>query len=219
VRADKRNYPKLLIVEGMDDRHSVVGLMKNHIHWPEEPRDWPVYIEVGKSVEEILAADYLSTEMKASHVTTMGVMLDADEYAIGRYQRIQQLMTGLFPTLPVTMQQGGLVIENLDGKRFGLWLMPDNESEGDLETFLKYLVPKEQDEIWNLACDSVKGARNKGAPCHDSHVPKANLYTWLAWQEPPGQSPGLALTKRILDPQSPYAGAFVAWFKDLYRIA
>jgi len=57
-----------------------------------------------------------------------------------------------------------------------------------------------------------------GAACHESHVPKAELYTWMAWQEPPGQSPGLALTQRILDPQAKYAGPFVRWFRELYRL-
>jgi hypothetical protein len=117
------------------------------------------------------------------------------------------------------MPTDGLIIENLDGKRFGVWLMPDNKSAGDLETFLRYLIPHDQEPLWKLACASVTTAKASGAFCHDSHISKANLYTWLAWQEPPGQSPGLALTRKILDPQSPYAGAFVAWFKELYQVS
>ncbi len=88
------------------------------------PKGWPVYIDVGKSVEEILATGYLSTEVKAINVNILGVMLDADLSADARYLRIQQLMVTLFPTLPAGMPDGGLIIENLDGKRFGVWLMP-----------------------------------------------------------------------------------------------
>jgi hypothetical protein len=96
--------------------------------------------------------------------------------------------------------------------------MPDNTSQGDLETFLRYLVPDRQEPLWKQACDSVIAAVSSGANCRDSHIAKANLYTWLAWQDPPGQSPGFALTRKILDPQSQYAGPFVKWFRELYRL-
>jgi hypothetical protein len=86
VLAQKRDYPKLMIVEGIDDRHSVVGLMRDHVNWPEEPKDWPVYIEVAKSVDEILATGYISTEIKARNIKIVGVMLDADLNADGRYR-------------------------------------------------------------------------------------------------------------------------------------
>ena len=145
-------------------------------------------------------------------------MLDADFHADGRFQRILQLCAALFPNLPEQMLPAGLVVENEDAKRFGVWLMPDNTSQGGLEIFLRYLVPEEQDALWTRACDCVATAVSSGAQCRESHIPKANLYTWLAWQDPPGQSSGLALTKKILDPQSQYAEPFVQWFKRLYEL-
>jgi hypothetical protein len=218
VQPQKRDYQKLLIVEGIDDRHSVVGLMKDHTSWPDNSKQWPVWVEVGRSVDEILAPDYLSTELKARNVKILGVMLDADINAGGRYQRIQQLTSALFPSLPGAMPVDGLIVDNDDDKRFGVWLMPDNRVVGDLESFLRYLVPDHQKPLWKLACDTVVTARASGAPCRDSHVSKADLYTWLSWQDPPGQSPGLALTKKILDPKSAYAATFVTWFKNLFHL-
>lgn len=214
----KRDYSNILIVEGNDDRHSVIGLMRDHTDWPDERELWPVWVEIGNSVDQILAAGYLTTEIKASNAKTIGVMLDADLDADGPYRRIRQLCATLFPNLPERMPPAGLVVENDDEKRFGAWIMPDNTSQGDLETFLRYLVPDEQDLLWKQACDSVSAAVSTGAKCRDSHIAKANLYTWLAWQDPPGQSPGLALTRKILDPQSEYAGPFVTWFRELYRL-
>lgn len=213
----KRDYPKILIVEGADDRHSVIGLMRHHIAWPEESERWPVWIEVGNSVDEVLAPAYLTTEIKSSNARIVGVVLDSDLTAAGRYQRVRQLCSSLFPSMPYTMPEGGLVVHN-DEKRFGLWVMPDNSSRGDLETFLRYLVPPEQQPLWQLACDSVAAAVSAGASCRDAHKTKAQLYTWLAWQDPPGYSPGLALTRKILDSQSSYAAPFVRWFRELYLI-
>lgn len=146
-----------------------------------------------------------------------GVMLDADGHAAGRYQRVKQLCEGLFPELPIALPASGLVCDS-DDKRFGLWIMPDNRADGDIETLLRYLVPDGTEPLWQHACASVQGATEIGARCRKTHIPKANLYTWLAWQDPPGQSPGLALTQKVLDPHSESARAFVAWFMDLFQL-
>lgn len=214
----KRDFRKILLVEGNDDKHSVIGLMKHHTSWPEDRNLWPVWVEVGNSVSELLAEGYLTSELKAKNVEIVGLMLDADINSEGRYQRIHQLCKGLFPEIPEQLPSDGLVIENEEKKRFGVWIMPNNQIAGDLETFLRSLVPDEQERIWKLACESVLNARYAGAKCRDVHVPKANLYTWLAWQDSPGQAPGVALTQKLLDPQSEAAKPFVSWFKMLYNV-
>ena len=96
--------------------------------------------------------------------------------------------------------------------------MPDNQSVGYLETFLRYLVPDSQLPLWQHAEHAVTEAISLGAGCKDGHAPKANLYTWLAWQDPPGRSPGIALTQKVLDSNSGLAQPFVSWFKDLYQL-
>jgi hypothetical protein len=102
--------------------------------------------------------------------------------------------------------------------KFGVCIMPDNSSEGYLETFLRYLVPDQEEPIWKHAVESAKSAKGIGAQCPDKDMPKAHLYTWLAWQIIPGQQPGIALTKHILEPNSPRAEAFVKWFRELYEV-
>ena len=213
----KSDYERILIVEGADDRHSIIGLMQHHTDWPDDSKRWPVFVEMGKSVDEILAPGYLSAEIKQRRVKSVGVMLDADGHAAGRYQRVQQLCERLFPELPISLPATGLITEN-DDKRFGLWIMPDNRAEGDIETFLRNLVPDEAEPLWQHACASVQGADEIGSRGRETHITKANLYTWLAWQDPPGQSPGLALTQKVLDPHSDKAQAFVAWFMDLFQL-
>jgi hypothetical protein len=116
------------------------------------------------------------------------------------------------------MPTSGLIAQNAEGKRFGLWIMPDNSSNGDLELFLRYLVPVDSEPVWKFAVECVANAKAIGAPYTDFHVRKANLYTWLAWQEPPGRSPGTAITQKILDPQADAATDFIKWFRDLYEL-
>jgi hypothetical protein len=158
----------------------------------------------------------LTAEIKAEHIRTFGLILDADQNPAGRYQRVRQLCRELFPNLPEALPPEGLIVEHNE-KRFGLWLMPDNVANGDLETFLRLLVPADNATLWELAAESVDRATEAGAACI-GHETKARLYTWLAWQKDPGQSPGIALTAKTLDPTSASARPFVTWFRKLYQL-
>jgi hypothetical protein len=211
-------YPKRLIVEGSDDLHSVVGLMRAHIDWPQEPKQWPVFIENDSSAEEILADGFLTAKLKASDTMVLGVLFDADTNPAGRYSRFKNRISSLFPALPATIPEEGLIAETGDGKRIGLWIMPDNRQHGDLETFLQLMVPQQADAIWQLSTKSVAEERSIGAPCRDSHVAKAHIYTFLAWHDPPGQHLGMAITKKVLDPHADSAIPFTKWFRALYEL-
>ncbi len=52
----------------------------------------------------------------------------------------------------------------------------------------------------------------------DAHQHKADIHTWLAWQNPPGRQLHQAVMERILDPKHPKAQIFVNWFRDLYDL-
>jgi hypothetical protein len=207
--------PYQLIVEGEDDKFSVVSLMKAHIDWPEKKERAPVWIESGGGVDKILEPQYLTVKLKTPGLRALGVMLDADAKPQSRYESIRNGCTARFPELPREMPVGGLVSESTDQQRFGVWIMPDNVSEGCLENFLRFLVPDESEPLWMHAVESVARAKAMGAR---GHAEKASLYTWLAWQDPPGQSPGRALTQKILNPHANRALAFVTWFRRLYQL-
>lgn len=207
-----------MIVEGQEDKFALIELMGHHINWPNDKELAPVCVEVVGSADQILATGYISGKLKESGVSVLGVVLDADEEITGRWQRISSLCADIFPKMPDTIPPGGLILENRDGMRFGVWIMPDNNSSGMLETFLAYLVPESSNPVLEYARHTVTEAREKGASCRESHVDKAHVHTWLAWQDPPGQPLGRALTRKILDPHSAHAVPFVLWFRKLYKL-
>lgn len=196
---------------------SVIGLMEHHVYWPNGKENAPVFIDLGLSADEILNAKYLSTLIKTPGLKRLGVMLDADTKPRSRYESLRSMCSTYFPDLPEEMPETGLIVDH-EGIRFGAWIMPDNKSDGDLETFLRCLVPASGEATWKYAEESVARARLIGAPYKNAHVTKANLYTWLAWQDEPGQSPGRSLTQRILDPAGKRGATFIKWFSDLYGL-
>jgi hypothetical protein len=206
---------KQLLVEGQDDKFSVVGLMEHHVDWPDRPAEPPVYIESIGSVSEILKARFLRTKLKESGLDALGVLIDADVEPIARWDSFRSICAPIFSGMPDTLPPGGLITENASGLRLGLWLMPDCSSSGMLESFLRHLIPEPDELLWAHAEASFEAARRIGARCRAVHSDKARIHTWLAWQDPPGESLGRALTRKTLDPAAPTAAAFVAWFRNL----
>ncbi len=209
-----------LLVEGTDDLYVIVELMKrNGVDWPDRKADAPVLIKPMQGVGAIMKAPFLGDQLKQPGLQALGIMIDADDDPKRRWEWFRdQLATRQFRNLPETMPATGLITDDAAGLRVGLWLMPDCGSAGILETFLALLVRGPDLALWDHAGASFETARALGAPCGQTHHDKARIHTWLAWQDPPGTSFGLALTKRNLDPNAPGAAAFVAWFRKLYRL-
>ncbi|NLS94530.1 MAG: hypothetical protein GXX96_20430 [Planctomycetaceae bacterium] len=96
--------------------------------------------------------------------------------------------------------------------------MPDNQHDGKLETFLKSLVDTD-DKVFHHALKSTKQAIGIGATFREVDRPKAEVHTWLAWQETPGLPYGSAIRAQFFGHDSPAAVAFVQWFRRLYGLA
>jgi hypothetical protein len=207
-----------MLVEGLEDQFCIIQLMKHHITWPEDKTQCPVLIETGGSADEILAKGFLSTKLKSSEVKTLGVVLDADEDCDGRWKHLRARCIELFPSLPTKLPSTGAIVENADSKRFGAWIMPDNVARGMLETFLRYLVRDQNQPVFVYAKEAIAAAKQIGAPYSAVHVDKALIHTWLAWQDPPGEALGRALTRKTLDPHAEAAKPFIKWFVELYQI-
>jgi hypothetical protein len=214
----KPTQNKQLVVEGIDDLRSVIGLMRHHVDWSPDKFKAPVWIILGGGAGPILQPDYIPTLIKDPTIKTLGIMLDADDDANSRYLSFKKLCAEFFPKMPDKLPVNGLVVENHEGKRIGLWIMPDNSSPGAIETFLKFLVPEKTIPLWKHAMKSVADAKGVGANYKECHAEKSNLYTWLAWQDEPGQSAGTALTRKILDPRAESAIPFVKWIMELYQL-
>ncbi|WP_374544825.1 DUF3226 domain-containing protein [Rhodoblastus sp.] len=208
---------KHLLVEGVDDVYAIAQLMGHHVPWGSHKDSRPVKIVDCGGVEKLLDRTYISTLIKSREVEILGIMIDADEDMHSAWTRVRDICKEQFEDTPDIMPKEGLILKN-DKKKLGVWIMPDNASSGMLETFLAYLVPSASQEIWDLATASTQSAMDTGATCKAAHLQKAQIHTWLAWQDPPGQAFGNALVKKTLDPNAESALCFVCWFKELFEL-
>ena len=212
----------LLLVEGEEDKRVIPELIEaNGIIWvpkPEKPKETVVEIEQKGGIEKLLKPSLISTSLKRANLVALGLMVDADEEPIARWNSIRNVCLPSIPDLPESLPEEGLIHATTIGPKFGVWMMPDNKLRGMLETFLAYMVGNEEEPLWKYACEAATEAKNLGASFKEVHGDKASIYTWLAWQNPPGRQLHDAVKQRILNPQHPKAKTFVNWFKALYDL-
>lgn len=211
-------HPRVLLVEGKDDLRAIPELMEaNGVNW-ETNKKPIVFIRDYDGYENIVQPDIITTEVQASGLSALGIMIDADDNPMGRWQSIRNASLMSIPDLPEVLPEEGLIHITPMGIRFGIWMMPDNQRRGMLETFLAYMIPPSSETLWQFAQAVTDEAKGKGAVFTDSHLDKAHIYTWLAWQDPPGRQLHQAIKQRILAPENPDAQRFVTWFKRLYGL-
>lgn len=209
---------RLLLVEGKDDLRVIPWLVERAgIDWG--PKASPIVrISDYDGVENLLAEGEIETQLKASGLTALGVMVDADESALGRWEAIRSRVAEIYPDLPLDLPAEGLVHHHAGKASFGVWIMPDNLNRGMLETFLLYMRPEQNERLLDLSRTTVEGAREAGAPFSAEHMDKAQIHTWLAWQDPPGRQLHNAIMENMLTNPTPQLHAFIAWFRSLYSI-
>ncbi len=204
-----------LIFEGPDDKHVVWNLLFNH-EFNGEPlcdnfNDKDCKVKNG--VDHLI--DTLNEELRATDLANLGVILDADTDLARQWARITRVLDGYgCRNVPATPSADGTVVETTDGKKIGIWVMPDNRSAGALEDFVGSLIA-EDDELWPKAQKDVNDIPVKSRRFKPSYLSKAHVHTWLAWQEEPGTRMGQTFKKKYLDPNHPQAYTFVTWIKRL----
>lgn len=211
-------HPKVLLVEGKVDLRVIPELIEaNGVNWGTT-KSPVVYIRDYDGYQKLVHPDVVSTELQASGLSVLGIMIDADDNFSARWQSIRNASIKSIPDLPALLPEEGLIHTLPDGIKFGIWIMPDNKMRGMLETFLTYMISTGDEALWQFAQEVAQEAKSKGAVYTSPHLDKANIYTWLAWQNPPGRQLHQAIKERILNPKHPNAQRFVTWFKNLYDL-
>lgn len=199
---------KALAVEGTDDQHVLLALMKHH----GMERSFDVLPQ--KGVDNLL--DALPTLLKTYEGGRLGILLDADLEPNSQWNRVRDRLRASLPGAPIPDEPvaGGFVVE-LDDRRVGVWLMPDNALPGALEDFLRAIVPA-GDVVWPRVASFVASLEGEARRFPSHHANKALVHTFLAVQEEPGKPYGQAITARYLAADGPAAEPFVAWLRRLF---
>lgn len=202
---------KILLVEGTDDEHVVKHLCTHH--------GLPHIEEIAKldGIENLIES--FPVRLKGSDIEAIGVMVDADTNIQTRWDSIRsRLIAAGYPSVPNTPAvQGTIVAPPPDTllPRVGIWLMPNNQINGILEDFLRFLVPI-PNPLLEHAQQSIDTIPQGHRQFTANDNPKALIHTWLAWQEEPGRPFGTAIRARYLDAGGPEATNFAKWLRQVF---
>lgn len=223
---------RVLLVEGTDDLHVLAHIFKAHgLEGKITIRDQEGVSKLKKKLdedffehllEELTGAD-LSAELKGSEVVALGIVVDADFDLKARWESLANRLRDLSYKVPNGPEVNGTILrenEN-DLPPVGIWLMPDNTLPGMLEDFIKLLVPDEQEKLWQRAVkavDSIPKKERKFISKDSNKTAKAQIHTYLAWQERPGVPYGIAIREKFLTTSSPHTNNLINWIKALFEL-
>lgn len=201
----------ILLVEGKDDYYVIKVLKdKNGIQDNFETKDM-------NGVDNLL--DVFPTRLKDSELKTLGVVIDADTDCHARWDSLtKSLKKAQYLSIPSAPEKNGTIIlppPDTLLPRVGIWIMPDNKTNGMLEDFLRFLVPSNS-PLYKHVEDSVANIPDGEKRFSDNALSKAHMHTWLAWQEEPGKPYGQAITAKYLDAGVQEVHVFIDWVKRLF---
>lgn len=203
---------KILLVEGKGDQHVFMNLCGARSIGKLD------VIEPQDSVGQLL--DNFPEWLKVSDIEVLGVVIDADTDFAGQWAALKgRLNQAGYHNVPDQPVSEGTILPPPPATllpRFGCWVMPDNQTAGKLEDFLRFLVPSEGRLLLDRAEASVTGIPSEQRRFSQPDEIKAVMHTWLAWQKEPGRPFGTAIAARFLDPNVPQADALVAWLRRLF---
>jgi hypothetical protein len=211
-----KNLPKQLLVEGSNDFHALCQLF--------EYRKIPAQFGIKEKNGYPRLLETLDEEVRASCLTTLGIIVDADESSLARWQSLRNRLIALgYTDISSQPDLNGMIaypITDPELPTVGVWIMPDNQAPGILENFISFLIPnRETNPLWQYATQCVAAIPEGHQVFPDVRMAKALLHTWLAWQVEPGKPIGQAIAARYLDPETEAADRFIEWVKRLFEIS
>lgn len=230
-QAKKRDHPRLLLVEGATEQRFIPELIERGIgegfSWKtgEEVR---VYIHVMDGLDRKLGKlkGTVGAELRATNREALGLILDADDSVEKRWRKVRERVLDdveqLDPNdIPEAPPANGFIADVDLGapkgpQRLGVWIMPDNQRSGMLETLARDLIG--DSALHGHAQQACEEAKRHGARFKKVHEEKAIVHTWLAWQDPPDCQLHQAIQQQMLDPALPAGRMFIDWFRKLFGV-
>jgi hypothetical protein len=223
VRPCKSDAESLLLVEGRNDCNAIFQLVR--LRHGADPAFGIFDCENDDGVLDQLSSR-LAQPIPRQKI--LGLILDADIEGSTEADAVQRRRAQLKDrfgsdyNLPATFPETGLIIDPMPGRRatgtlprIGVWLMPNNKAFGMFEDLLMESLGTHEKDYTSTVVKQAKTDRI--ASYHDSHLSKAVIRTYIAWQEPPDvQYLGLAIQKGHFQNIEAACAQFLDWLGRLF---
>ena len=198
--------PHVLLVEGPDDKNVVWQICNRSPDTPD------FFIQDRGGIEPLL--DAIGAELNAPERRVLGILADSDVNMTGRWVSIANRLAEEGIRVPNRPDPDGVIIDTEEKPRVGIWLMPNNSADGELENFVADMIPAD-DPVWPLSrqyINEIPAAQRKFAP---GKTLRAQVHAWLATLSDP-RLMGQAIGARDLTVNNPLSQTFLRWLSRLF---
>ncbi len=212
----------VLLVEGFSDRdffQQVCKLLKlNPLVTVATSKDYQGVRNTKEDVFKLLPD--LLTQIGNGNIERLAVVVDADKIDHGSgyektINKVKEITAHQGFTLAENQTHGLLFKHDGNLADLGLWIMPNNQDEGMLESFIKQCVKTDELALFNHAVQTVQNLPDaKKFEAH--HEVKAEVATWLAWQKKPGHGLYHSLQADLLDTNHALFQEMQQWLKKIF---
>jgi len=220
--------PNLVLLEGSDDLHFALNLLYQNEYERADlihPERWAVVrsgfeerIELKpKGGFEKLVSD-LHVELTPAYLQRLAVIADADDDPNARWESVKSAIARAGVSGFGQLEGKGAVLDQPSQPVVGIWLMPGNGKQGYLEHLLAEMIDV-GDQLWPYAVACVEGLSAVERRFPSARSKKAEVHTWLAWQESPGARISEAVLRQYVRTNCTAVQDFLSWFDRWLRTA
>ena len=199
---------RLLLVEGPTDKQVVGNLRKRF----RGRRSIPAFdIREMGGVDNLLSVIEAGIDVPGRRA--LGILVDANDTPADRWnavtERVRRARPDMKPGSPV--REGTIIGGSPD---VGIWLWPDNRSEGELEDFFAGMIPND-DPVWPLSRQYIDGIPRHCRKFAEKKTTRAQVHAWLATRETPGFM-GSVVGEDDLEVDGELVARFANWLRKLF---
>ena len=203
----------LLVVEGQNDQHLVLHLCRTVR--PELEQSFEFHNAQGLSS----VINSVRGFVNQPGLTAVGFVVDGDEDPQEHWRRVIDRIAVAYPDmqLPVAPEPSGTIVpedSDMGSPRIGIWVMPDNQSAGELEDFVVQMIP-DGDLVWPRSVAYIVDIPPPARRFEDNKITKSQVHAWLAARRFPGLM-GIAVRDGDLTVNGPLCQRFLAWLARLF---
>lgn len=217
---------KLLLVEGLGDQSFVEGFLSvigkpDITPFPPKQLGGP-----SNGVSNVLKViPLLINQILSGTTSEAGILVDADTTGVNggftlRRQEITSALQSAGYTIPAAplpgTPPGELFTHPAGHASIGLFILPNHRDDGMLEDVLKNMVTSAPYSGLLQHATTVVGALTPKLFNDPLHRSKAEINTFLAWQNPPPAQVRACVTSQIFDATSPAATNLVHWLNMVF---
>lgn len=196
-----------LMVEGPDDCHLVEQiLLRSDLKIALETSAYGGYQQLIERIEG---------ELRVTNRAALGIVVDANNHPDRRWQSVKSRLDAHGAVTPESLGTDGIIIRETDElPRVGVWMMPDNESPGELEHFVAKMIPP-GDPVWPRSQRYVDCIPVDARAFRPQDAMGAKVLSWIATRRKPGFM-GQAISRGDLRTDGELCQRFIAWLDRLF---